>query len=75
MATKTSGAREAEAPPEEPEPQEKQEDAPESDAKEPGGDIQKHFDELEELIRENPLVAVAAAAGVGLVVGLLLSRR
>jgi len=75
VATKTSADREAELPPEEPESREEQEDKPESDAKEPGGDLQRHFDELEDLIRENPLVAVAAAAGVGLVVGLLLSRR
>ena len=73
MATKTSSA--AQATPGEPEAQAESKDAPEPDSKETGGDLQKHFDELEELIRENPLLATAAAAGVGLVVGLLLSRR
>jgi ElaB/YqjD/DUF883 family membrane-anchored ribosome-binding protein len=52
-----------------------QEDAPESDSKGLGGDLQKHFDELEELIRESPLAAVGVAAGVGLLLGVLLSRR
>ena len=75
MATKTSSAAQAEAAPEEPEAQAQNKDAPEPDSEKPGGDLQKHFDELEELIRENPLLATPAAAGVGLVVGLLLSRR
>jgi ElaB/YqjD/DUF883 family membrane-anchored ribosome-binding protein len=73
VATKTSSA--AQAASEEPEAQAESNDAPEPDSEKPGGDLQKHFDELEELIRENPLLATAAAAGVGLVVGLLLSRR
>ena len=73
MATKTSSA--ARPAPEESEAQAESKDTPEPDSEKPGGDLQKHFDELEELIRENPLLATAAAAGVGLVVGLLLSRR
>lgn len=46
-----------------------------SGSRESGGDLQAHLDELEDLVRENPLVAVGVAAGVGLLVGLLLSRR
>jgi ElaB/YqjD/DUF883 family membrane-anchored ribosome-binding protein len=74
VATKTSSAAQTEAAPEEPEVQAEPEDAPEPESKE-GGDLQKHFDELEELIQDNPLLAVGVAAGVGLLLGLLLSRR
>ena len=52
-----------------------QEDVAEPESKGLGGDLQKQIDELEELIRESPLAAVGVAAGVGLLLGLLLNRR
>ena len=72
MATRS---QKAEAADEETGAQAEREDLSEPDAKGLGDDLQKHLDELEDLIRESPLAAVGVAAGVGLLLGLLLSRR
>ena len=47
----------------------------EQDSSGPPSELSKQVEELEELIRESPLAAVGIAAGVGLVLGVLLSRR
>ena len=36
--------------------------------------LRGQLDELEELVRDNPLAAIGIAAGAGLIAGLLLSR-
>ena len=40
-----------------------------------GGALARQVEELDGLIRDNPLAAVGIAAGLGLLVGLMLGRR
>ena len=52
-------------------------DGPAPDSTADGGEfsLEHQIDELETLVRENPLTAVGVAAAAGLVLGLLLTGR
>ena len=49
--------------------------APEAVAERTESSLERQLDELETLVRENPLAAVGVAAAAGLVLGLLLTGR
>jgi ElaB/YqjD/DUF883 family membrane-anchored ribosome-binding protein len=50
-------------------------DGAEEALRDAAGDAQPRLRELEARIRENPWAAVAIAAGIGLLAGVLLSRK
>ena len=56
-------------------PQSKSASDPIEDEDSLGGALARQVEELDGLIRENPLAAVGIAAGLGLLLGLMLGRR